>query len=384
MRSVGVLSKAAFLKGGKQSSWAQPDWPITAPGAGHAIPLLSETFTPDHTRDSVNTLYGRASRTAGQIVQRIHRGSIMVQGMYNNLGQLLTSALGFENPNDSGASYHGSPELSAGKYIHLYELDDQLCEEDWSSSERLPSGSGGGTYTSSDDKVRAGSLFISKYSDHCFSPLMWDKWVFQANFDRVQMQFDGMAMDTDRDDYSSENWTLATNEQRLRLSDAIFYFGDVAGSMMPMAMQGMTEFELIMERGLAADYDTLGATYLREPQINQGRKCYGSFSLSRYQLDTLLDIHDWDAPCQSYLLFTATGGYRFIIWMPNLVLKVPDYSIKSPGVLRPKLQFELAKPDSDPWAGSSYYGNILQKKLGEFWIVVHNDDATNWLRTDPS
>ncbi|NLI41977.1 MAG: hypothetical protein GX421_12520 [Caldisericales bacterium] len=386
MSVVGVRAKAAFRKWGKQDSWELPSWPVSSPGAGHAIPLLSESFTAEHTRDSVNTIYNRAARTAGQIVQRIQRGAIEVQGMYNNLGQLLTCAMGFENPNDPGATYFGSPETSSGKYIHLYELDDALAEEDWSSSERLPSGSGGGTYSADDDKIRCGSLVLHKGIDHAYAPLMWDKMSFQANFESVKLRLEGMAMDVDREnDYSNEDWTLATAENRLLLSDAAFILGDVAGAMLLPTAQALTDFELVMERGLVADYDTQGASYMREPQINQGRKCYGSFSLSRYALDTILNMHDWDASCKAYLMFTsALGTYRFIIYMPNMTLIQPDYGIKGPGVIRPKIQFELAKPASDPWAASSEYGHILQKKLGEFWIVVKNDDPTNWLRTDPS
>jgi len=384
--TVGVRTKAAFRKWGKQEIWETPDWPVTAPGAGHAIPLLSESFTADHTRDAVNTLYLRGARNAGQVTNRIHRGALVLQGMFNNFGQLLTCAMGFENPNDPGATYHGSPESSGGKYIHLYELDDTLAEEDWSSTERLPSGSGGGTYTADDDKIRFGSLILHKYSYHAFAPVMFDKMIFQSNWERTQLQLEGIARDSNREDsYTSANWTMASDESRLLLPSAIFVLSDVSEAMMIETPQAITDFELIMERGLSYDYDTLSGIYVREPQVNQGRKVYGSFTLSRYALDTILDMHDWDAECKAYLMFTgATGTLKFTIMMPSMRLIKPDYSIKGPQILRPKIQFELAKPLVDPWAGNSDYAHIVQKKLGEFWIVVKNDDPTNWLRTDPT
>lgn len=386
--SVGVLSKAAFRKWGKQTSWptAGATFPVTNPAAGHGIPILSESFTSEFERDAIDTLYAKAGRYAGQIVTKMHRGNIICQGMYNNFGQLLACGMGYECPNDYGSSYHGSPEISSGKYIHIYELDEILAEDDWASAERLPSGSGGGTWTSADDKVRFGSLVFDKQvSSWVFAPVMWDKMIIQANFGRVTIQFEGLAQDHERSavNYASTNWTLATDKTRLLMSNVTFSIGSLDGTTLSYAARGITDFELILERGLSADQDTASTVYIKEPQINQARKIYGSFNLSRYDNDGYLDTIDADKPCRALLAF-ASGSYKFHIYMPNMTIKTPDHTTKGSSILRPKYNFELAKPASDPWSTPSDYGNIQLIKLNEFWVLTKNDDATNWLRTDPT
>jgi hypothetical protein len=371
-----------------QSSWptAGVTFPVTNAGALHAIPLISESFISEFERDVIDTLYNKAGRSNGQITAKYHRGGILCQAMYNNLGQLLVCAMGYECPNDSGSSYHGSPEVSSGKYIHIYELDEILAEEDWSSTERLASGAGGGTYVAADDKIRFGSLFFDKQvSSWVFTPVMWDKMIIQANFGRVTIAFEGLAQGHARSDsaYPSTGWTMATDKSRLLMANATFSIGSLDGSTLPYAARGITDFELILERGLSADQDTASTVYIKEPQINQSRKVSGTFSLARYQDDAYLAAIDADKPCRALLSF-ASGSYKFQIYMPNMTIKTPDHGLKGPGIVRPKYAFELAKPASDPWSTPSDYANIQLKKLNEFWILAKNDDAANWLRTDPT
>jgi len=386
---LGVISKAAFRKASEQASWPSGGaygFPAIVPGAGHGIPLLSEGFTTVPEREDYASLYSRVGKMAGQQTGIRHSGHLLCQGMYNNLDRLIGCAMGYENPNDPGATYKGSPESGGGKYTHIYELDDILSEQDWDSpAERLASGAGGGgTWVAADDKVRFGNVVIYKgltsSGEWCFYPVMFDKMIISGNFDRVTVRFDGPAYDHERatSTYGHASWTMASDETHLILPDSEFYIGTVDGTTLTWQEMGITGFELVLENGLEFEPDTKSGLYIPEPRRGNFRQVYGGFDFSRYENDDLISRLNDDDEMKAWIKFSS-GSYKFNIYLPSFHFKTMDYSIGGPGIIRPKHTFECHVPDSDPFTGDADYLNIELKKIKEFWVAIKNDYSSNFL-----
>jgi hypothetical protein len=356
---------------------------LSDPGAGHALPLIDEGLTSRNEREEYATLYARTAKQAGQLVGYRHQGSMTLQGMYNNLDRVIGCAMGFENPNDSGATYKGSPELAAsGKYAHLYELDDVLSEEDYASAERNASGAGGGTWTSADDKVRFGTLAILKeVSEWGFAPVMFNRMVITATWQRVTIRFDVVAFDHDRvavGTLGSSSWALADNETHLIMPDAEFKIGSVDGTSLAWQEMGISRFELVLENQLVMEADTQSGLYIREPVRGGMRTVNGGFDFVRYDSDALIDEFDDNTEMKAWLKF-SNGDYKFNIYLPSFYIDQPNYNVAGPGVIKPKHRFTAHKPSTLPFDSDADLLNIDPKKDGEFMICVHNDYSSNFL-----
>jgi len=386
--SIGVKSQAFFRPWARTASWPASgcSWPITTGmTALDILRLIDESFTTQIMRDDFATLAAMAGKHAGAMTAKVFSGSVTVRADYYCSYASLLSAMGFENPNDSGATYHGSPEYSGGVYYHLLELDENLCEEDWTSAERLPSGSGGGTYLSTYDKVRFGSLVIDKgIADWCYAPLLWDKMILSFDLNSCTMRFDGQAQDHDRGNGSTYGpggvggYSLADLGPVLNMIDAEFKIGTVDGTTLTWQEIGITKFELVLERGLDFSQDTASGLYIMEPQISSHRRVYGGFDCARYSNDNLIDQLDNDKEMKAWIKFTS-GTHKFNIYLPSFYLKTVDYSVKGPTVLKPSHQFECHKPASDPFSGDADYLNMQLKKNNEFHVVVSNVNDLNFL-----
>jgi hypothetical protein len=295
-------------------------------------------------------------------------------GRYNNLGRMLCVALGWENPNDSGATYHGSPEMVSGKRKHVFEIDDVLQRQTWVlDGDRLPSGSGGGTWSSGDQKVRSGCLIIAKeVSDWRFFSCMVNKLKIVIEPPKTTFEFELLGYSHGRSSspggYNSAAFTLATDQRNIVFPDYVFKVGTTE--------YGIARMEINLDNKLAAERDTKSGLYIAEPVRSNMRTVMLGWDFLRHSDETLFD--DADAMTERYVSIKATNGYYgFGAFFSAIKMEAPEAPATGPGIIRPKYQATAYLPSTDRFA--SEWSNIALKKNKEMVIMLIDDHSTNYL-----
>jgi len=366
----GVIAKAAFLKDPKDSDYPKTDWGGSDIAAGDQIPFISESIGTPVDKEDDATLQGGAGLLKADTIGYNTAGSLIVQGRYNNIGRLLACAMGFENPNDEGATYHGSPETVSGKYLHVLELDNVLHRQGWLAGEgRYPSGSGGGTWNDGDQKVRCGALAFKKnVNDWRHNSCMVNRMLIRIEPPRVSFEFDMLGYSTQRGSYNSGNWTLATDKTNLIFPECTFTLSGVA--------TGIARAEIVLENNLAAERDTASGLYIKEPMRNDKRAVTFGFDLARYDSDsTLTDLNN---DTERYCSFEfANGDYNFGVYFSAFKYQKIDANIAGTSIIKMTHQCKPYIPGSDQF--SAEWSDIVLKKDAEMVIKITDDNSNNYL-----
>jgi hypothetical protein len=366
----GATAKAAFIKDPQDSSYPYTSWGANDIAALAQIPFLSESIALVPTHEEQATLEGKAGLVSHDRIGLHHGGGLIVQGRYNNIDRLICMAMGYENPNTAGATYHGSPETVTGtKYKHIFELDDILHTQAWASGERLPSGSGGGTWDAGDKKVRRGVLAFAKdVSDWRYNSCMVNKMTIKIEPPRVSFEFEILAYSLDRGSYNSGNWTLATSQINLIFPSLVFTLNGTA--------RGISGAEVTLDNHLLAERDTASGLYLAEPMREAKRDTVFGFNFMRYEADTELDILDADTA--NYCSFKCTSGnYSLGIYFSAFKFEKISAPVAGPGLIRMDHTARAYLPAADQFASEWSNISLIQNK--EMVVMVVNDHSANCL-----
>ncbi len=368
---LGVTSKAAFKKDPKQSTYPKTDWGVNDITTGDQIPFLSESITNDMEKEFDETIQGSAGRKQANTVAKNTQGGLVLQARYNNIGRLIAMAMGFENPNDPGSTYHGSPETVSGKYKHVLELDNNLHRECWlAGEERYPSGSGGGTWLAGDQKVRSGVLAFKKdVSDWKHHSTMVNKMVIKGNMRTVQIEFEMIGYSTGKGSFNSANWTLLTDQRNVILPGGVLTF-NLSGTT-----YGISEYEIALENNLIAERDTASGYFIKEPVRNAKRQITFGFNFLRYETDSLLT--DFVSDTERYCSFKhVSSSYALGFYFSAFKFEKVNAPIGGSGVIRMDHSCIPYIPSSDQFA--SEWSNIALKKNAEMVCMIINDNSNNY------
>jgi hypothetical protein len=367
---IGALSKAALKKDPEESAYPKTDWGASDLGSGDQIPFLSEGMAGDNKLEADATLEGKAGLRAADLVALDVAGSLNLQGRFNNIGRLICMALGWENPNVAGATYHGSPETVSAKYKHVFEIDDVLHRQTWTlDGDRLPSGSGGGTWDGADQKVRSGCLIVSKaVSDWRFFSVMVNKMTIKFDPKGTSFVFDLIGYNYSRGSYNSAAFTLATDQRNILFPDYVFSING--------AEYGVSNMEIVLDNKLVAERDTATGLYIKEPVRNGMREVTFGFDFLRHESEAFFD--DYDAGTARYCSMKAVNGaYNFGVYFSAFKFEKADANIPGAAIIRPKYNCKPYIPAADQFA--SEWSNIALKKNKEMVIMLTDDHSTNYL-----
>lgn len=368
---LGAISKAAFKKDPKQSAYPKADWGANDIAAGDQIPFLSESISSAVEKEFDNTLQGGAGRVKADTVAKSATGGLVLQARYNNVGRLSAMAMGFENPNDAGATYHGSPETVSGKSKHVLELDDNLHREGWlAGEERYPSGGGGGTWNAGDQKVRSGVLALAKQvNDWKFHSVMVNRMTVRGEMKRVSIEYELIGYNLVRGSYNSANWTLATDKRNVIMPGVLtFKINNTA--------YGISRYEISLDNNLISERDTASGLFIREPVRNGKRTVQFGFDFLRYESNTFLDNLDNDT--ERYCSFKhVSNDYALGFYFSAFKFEKIDAPIAGSEIIRMKHQCVPYIPSSDQFA--SEWSNIQLKKNAEMVCMIIDDNSNNYL-----
>lgn len=374
--SVGTLAKAALMKEPKDSSYPYSPAANFLNGS-HQIPILNEGLSETVSKQVDESLLGKSGLQRADLIGRRVAGPISCQGCYNGLTRLIVLAMGFENPNDPGATYHGSPEsMGGGYYKHVFECDEHMSRQVWQAGdERYPSGAGGGTWTASDQKVRSFTLGIAKQiSDWRFRSVMVQKMSIKIAPSRITFDFDVVGYDVALGDYNSTNWTPISGsaEANLLFQDLEVKIGTFDGTTLPWQTIGIAEAELVLENNLQVDEQTtVSGLYIEEPERDGQRKVTGSFKFLRYKDNNLLARLNANDVMKMWFKFTS-GNYVFGIYFPRFTFDEITAPVSGPGMVNVDHKFtcERLGDYTDPF--SSEWSNIELLKKNEMVIMIVN------------
>jgi hypothetical protein len=258
----------------------------------------------------------------------------------------------------------------SGKYKHVFELDDVLNRQTWVlDGDRLPSGSGGGTWSAGDQKVRSGCLIVGKQvNDWRFFSCMVNKMKITIEPPRTSFEFELLAYNYGRGSYNSTAFTLATDQRNMIFPDYVFTIGTTE--------YGISRLEILLDNKLAAERDTVSGLYLAEPVRNGMRTVTFGWDFLRHSDETL--FNDADALTERYASIKATSGYyAFGAYFSAFKMEAPEAPASGPGIIRSKYQATAYKPSTDRF--SSEWSNIALKKNKEMVLMLVNDHSSNYL-----
>lgn len=370
---LGTLVTAAYLKDAEDSTFPQTNHADDALGASDAIPILSETMTYDTQKENDAVLQAKAGlRSCDEVGKRV-QGGITVQARYNDIGRLICAAMGWENPNTAGATYHGSPETVTAKSKHVIELDDILHRQTWTlDGDRLPSGQGGGTWDGVAQKVRTGNLIIAKQvTDWKFNSVAIDKMSVKIDPSRVALEFSMIGYNHSRGAYNHAAFTFSTDQTNVIWPQLVF---TLSGSAV-----GITKAEINLDNHLEAEADTASGLYIKEPMRGAMRDVTFGFDLARYESDTRLD--DLDIGTERYASFVFTSGtYVLGFYFSAFKFEKIDAPVPGSGIIKMSHQCRAYRPASDQF--SAQWSNISLKKNNEMVCMMMNDHSSNYLLTE--
>jgi len=366
---LGAVAKAAILHDPQGSDYPKTDWAADALGAGHGLPFVSEGVAKKPRTQTQPILAGKAGYRAADLLGYDVGGNLIVPARYNDIGLLIACAMGYENPNDPGETYHGSPDTVTGKYLHVFELDDNLHTEAWASAERLASGSGGGTWDSDDKKVRRFLLAFAKgVSDHRFYSNMVNRMSIDIQPNQIQFEFDLLSYNGARSDYSSSTWTYSTDRRNVIFPNVVF---SLSGTE-----YGFASARIELVNNLDAPLTTASGLYKSEPRRNGFRQVTLSWNDPVYSSDDRID--DMETPTERYISIVASSStYKLGFYFSSVKILDVQSPISSPEILKMDHQAQAFIPSSDQF--SDQWGNVSLIQDKEMVVALQNDYSSNYL-----
>jgi hypothetical protein len=354
----------AWQKDGKQTTY-----PITSGsmGASDAIPMLSESLSDAVETSDNNVLSNKAGRRYADITARNFKGGLSCQLRYNDLGKLLAMGFGFENPNTSGATYHGSPESVSGHYLHIFERDDNLQTEGWLAGEmRYPLT----TWYAGDCKVRRGCIGLYKQvSDWRYNSVMINKMTFTFEPKLCKVDFDVIPHSRDRGSYASGTWTF-------ELADSMNVIFPSLAFAINGTSYGISRATVVIDNKLLAQRDTASGLYILEPKRTENSTVEFGFDFLRDDAEAFFNT--FDAGTEFYAsIVSSYSTYLMGLYFNSCKIETIDRPISGPGILSTKHQAIAYMPSTNNFG--SVLSNIVLIKSAEVFCALVDDHSTNYL-----
>ena len=345
---AGFSSKMAWKKENKQGAYGTP----IECGANDQYPMITEGLSRDIEKEFDNVIRYKAGYGQSDVLGKLVSGPITVEAVYRGIESMIVSAMGFSN-------YTASPEtVAAGVYKHTFELADNLHTQSWAAGDGILAGSG---YLAGDNKVRRGTLCIDKtISIWEMASTMINGMTIHGDSKGVRIDFDLLPYNLDRSsavNTSSAAWSIINDDWlSILFQDMVLWIDDYSDSS-PLTSDdalGISEFEVKLENNLKVEKDSLSGLYIAEPRREAKRLVTGSFTIPRYENNTLLDDYDAQNALMAMLKFTgsqigATGHYHtFWIWLPTLKFDKVDAAIGGAGIIPVEHTFTAEIPAACP------------------------------------
>ena len=211
---------------------------------------------------------------------------------------------------------------------------------------------------------------------------MFNSMNIRGNASGVRISFDLIPQDLDLNsstNTASSSWSIANGDWNyIQFQDLALWIDDYSISV-PLTSAdaiGVSEFEIKLANNLKAKQDSQSGQLIADPRRAKKRTVAGSFTMQRYESDTLLDKLGAQTACMAMFRFTgpeigATGYYLTMwLWLPNLKFDVIDAPLGGRGIIPVTHTFTAEIPAAVP----SGFPAGADKEL---YIQIQNDLSTN-------
>jgi hypothetical protein len=327
----GFLTKAALTR---EAIVTTPTWPAaSAQAAAALLPLLSEDVRERPVRQAVTTALGTV---APDTLSRPVSGSVALLATYNGLELIYALSLGFQGKRYSGTVYPAS--VSTGAWRHRFEIDDDLRSVPWEEADGFVEGE----LDEGTQRIRRATLCVDKQL------AVWESLStvvgsleLEATSARVALSLGVVAHSITRASLVNPNLdALATPAAfyPLRFSELVCRVGPYSastalGSSNVLAVSGV---RLALDNRLGAPVSRLTHPYIDEPARTAPAAVQGTFSLPRYQADTLLALADAGTELMADLIWTGplipgtSQPYQLAVYLPGLTFLDGEAPIVGP------------------------------------------------------
>jgi hypothetical protein len=367
---AGFSSKTAWRREGLQSAYGTP----AECGAGDQIPLISESLSPEITKEPDNTIRHKAGVGGSEITGKGVQGSIEIEAVYRGIESILASALGLCN-------YSESPVLIAtGVYKHAIEPAENIHSQEWEAGDGVLPESG---LQAGDQKIRRGTLCIDKgVSIWEHASTMIQALTIKGDSKGVRIVLELIPYKLDRAsavNTSSAAWTIPGDDWlSILFQDLAFWIGDYSteNALTSGNAIGISAFEVKLQNALKIERDSVSGLYIAEPRRDGKRQVTGSFSMPRYESDAFLADCASQTAKMAMLKFTgsqigSTGYNRTAwLWLPTLKFDKVDAPIGGQGIIPVSHTFSAEVP---PGAAAGFPAQATKELL----LQVQNDLSTN-------
>lgn len=388
----GILAKAAFRKDrGLYGAGPAIEYPETPGGstlaANHQIPFVSENVIEKIDRYADTSLVGAGRMTPAEVIARLCNGPMESHYRWRGLEGLIMCATGFEQPDTSPAQLGVT-----SAYAHLFEGDDILADQAWTTGERTAG------FAAGDRKVRRGCIAFHKqpssYEDMIWSSVMVNKLTISGDTKQIKVSYELIPYNYAFGDYNHANWSMRSGSYSMALPTQVVYkAGLTSAGAGALAEFGIDSWEFAIDNKLKGDEQTTSsAERIIQPMRNGMRETTLKLHVPRYDstIATHMALMDLDSEMMASIEATgpqiaATGYYYFLgIYLPITKMFDPIWApIEGPQRLVSGYSLEAGRLNgtTDPFAATKYH-SIGLKKDSEFRIVINNEDSFNYLSTD--
>lgn len=372
----GVLSRAAVRRDSKtETAW--PGTEPSAPGAGHGVPIRSESISKRKLIANRGLLQGGPSQEVPTVVGWECGGSITCDLRYSGLDRLFALWAGHENPALDASG--GSPHLiGSGVYRHVYETTDKL--------ENLA------TWAGSARHVRRGGLWVSKGSNvHRLWPFMVQGFTLSVEANDASVAFDVLGYDVTRPvGLTPSTWTAPADYGsaaggKVALPHCRVYMGVDPGTITQEWF--VRSLEIRGQNALRTDDYRSGSLYIDQPLRAGMREVRVRAVLSRYVDDTVHTYHEGNTVVA--FRFDALGSViaggvqaRLAVCMPTMVVESASDPVSGPGIITQEFELVAHKPTAVPSTWTTIGGpmqdvGLLSSPIADCFICTQNTYASN-------
>ena len=380
---------------------------LTATAAGYSGSPIFKEASGDDEEDVVASASGTTFVVAGTPFDypdgicigdylRTEKRSAASEG--NIVDQLVFRIISL-NSASSAEVYPAIPNyIVAGDYVHIgrafthtFECTKNIEEEAFTY------GSAAGMY-----RVRHGTLCIDKTIDPIWEwrAVMVESMTIRLKSDQIVFEFGLVPFDLDRASSSntaSTTWQYSAMvngssvanylQERMKFAQAVFRIKNYSTSSALAAGDSLaiSEFELNFKNNLAADIaETKSGYYRAEPIRNGLREITGSFTIPRYQSDTLINNYDDETLKMADLVLTGsaltdcTSTNTFKLFLRSLKIIKASPNIAGAGVTPIKFEFQCLQPVGDP---ASMPSETSGSDNSEIMIQTVNNNPFNAMMT---
>ena len=343
-----------------------------SPAAQNGTALTSSGATAAGTWDDSGTPF--ASGDIGKFIQTLDGGT----GAHEGQVRRITAYTDSNTVTIGGANWQTNPVNTdtgtmAQEWLHLFELDNNLHDELFSVMDNDQSwtyptaGVGGAT----DLCIRRGTLGIEKNQTKpwIFRSCMVDSMTIKATAGAgVTFSFDLIPFNLDRDsatNTASTTWafdhgattlfTPSTNE-RIVFSDITqFWIDDYSASVSLSSADAyaVSEFTITLNNNLKVDdQDAVSTSWRTAPARGGFREITGSFTLPRYDSDTLITDLNAGNILMAHIKFQgstiASSARYFEIYICSLKLTSVSAPVSGADVISLTFNFRALVPAAQP------------------------------------